>query len=236
MCKLNKRIAALIIILILCLASFCASAANQSARDRFIDQMLELAKETAADKKENFRRAHYKEDIGVCKNYVTYLFNMYKNRYVIGAFPSASLRMPTNNPAEKCAPYDYGVEWADVSAQSGNPFTIAGSFRYNENMSEKANRRAAADMLRKAKRGDFLQLRGEYGGGNGPHSLIFIADCVSDKLRWADSNMTGKFIDGIRWGYVKYDTQASVEWMVDVICKPKYGATLYRLRSDLKYK
>jgi len=238
MSRITEKLAyaAIIVLLTACFGFAISVAENEEPRARFIGQMIELAETMAADNKENFRRAHYKGDIGVCKNYVEFLFNSFKNEYMIGGYPDVNLQMPLNNPEEKCRPYGYGVEWANKTAEAGNPFVIAGAFRYDEDITDEENRLAAADMLRQVKRGDFFQMRGEYGGGIGPHSLMFVEDCADDQLHWADSNMTGRFIDGERWGYVKFDTQMTVEWMVDALCKPKYGATLYRLCDDIKLK
>ena len=76
---------------------------------------------------------------------------------------------------------------------------------------------------------------GYYGGGNGPHSMYIIRDYdpVTQMIHWTDSNMRGKRIDGVRWGYMQYDADADVDWWVEVFNRKKRGATLYRLRDDL---
>ena len=233
-----KQLAAALFVVIYTALPGNALETSLTPREMFINQMAELAETIAEDESQNFRRAHYKSDIGVCKNYVAYLFTKFKDGYEMNEYPDVRIRMPDNNP--NCEPYKYGVEWKDTPAKNGNAFDIAGSFRYDDKLTDEENRQAAAEMLWCVKRGDFFQLVGDYGGGKGPHSLMFIEDYIEDYesgvLRWADSNMTGRTINGERWGYVQYDTQRTVEWMVDVICLPKHGATLYRLRDDLILK
>ena len=93
----------------------------------------------------------------------------------------------------------------------------------------------ARQLLLQIKKGDFFQIVGYYGGGNGPHSMYIIQDYdpVSGLIHWTDSNMRGKRINGVRWGYLQYDASNSVDWWVKVFNRKKRGATLYRLRDDL---
>ena len=77
-----------------------------------------------------------------------------------------------------------------------------------------------------------------YGGGNGPHSMFMIKDYDpdTDMLHWTDSNMRVKRVNGVRWGYLQWDADATAEWFVECIFKSsmkKRGCTLYRLRNDL---
>lgn len=55
-------------------------------------------------------------------------------------------------------------------------------------------------------------------------------------MHWADSNMKGKSVNGIRYAYVQYDAVKGIDWFVDAFCRKKYGATIYRLREDIMYK
>ncbi|MDR1263194.1 MAG: hypothetical protein LBK46_06870 [Oscillospiraceae bacterium] len=211
------------------------AAESAQAKALFIDQMLEMALELVQEN--DFRRAHYKEDLGVCKNFADTLFKSFSAQYRMREYPGARLIIPVNNPPEDCAPHQYGVEWRDARASDGNPFTVVGAFRYNEELSQEENRDAARAVLSEARRGDFLQMSGNYGGGTGPHTLVFTADYDPDSktLRWTDSNRTGRFIRGERWGYVEYDETFTMDWTIGAICLPQYGATLYRLRDDLVY-
>ena len=52
-------------------------------------------------------------------------------------------------------------------------------------------------------------------------------------IHWTDSNMRGKRVNGVRWGYLKWDADGTAEWFINCINTPKRGATLYRLRDDL---
>ena len=93
----------------------------------------------------------------------------------------------------------------------------------------------ALELMRQVRRGDFFQMSAEYSHGNGAHSAIMIADYdpETDTVRWMDSNMVGKKINGERYGKVQFDESESIEWWADAFCKKKRGATIYRLRDDI---
>ncbi|MDD3411491.1 MAG: hypothetical protein PHY12_11860, partial [Eubacteriales bacterium] len=131
--------------------------------------------------------------------------------------------------------YDYGIEWRPETASDGSPFEIAAQFKYNNDKTAEENAEDARALLRQIRKGDFFQIVGYYGGGNGPHSMYILRDFdpVTQMIHWTDSNMKGKRIDGVRWGYMQFDADADVEWWVNVFSMKKRGATLYRLRDDL---
>lgn len=56
-----------------------------------------------------------------------------------------------------------------------------------------------------------------YYYGIGAHSMLFIADYdpETDSVHWADSNMKGKSVNGIRYAYVQYDAVKGIDWFVD---------------------
>ena len=206
-----------------------------SPREELIGKMIQLAYSNSKDSRYKFAPAQEDHHIGVCKNFVMRLFDTYSDDYVMQAYPSLSLHMPKNNSKAACAPYDYGIEWRPETAEDGSPFEIVAQFKYNNDLSKEENAQIAFNMLKQVKRGDFFQMVGNYGGGNGPHSLFFITDYdpVSDMLHWTDSNMRGTRIDGVRWGYLQYDADATAHWFIECINTKKRGATLYRLRDDL---
>ena len=74
-----------------------------------------------------------------------------------------------------------------------------------------------------------------YSHGVGAHSAIMISDYDPDTntVHWMDSNMSGKKINGIRYGKVQFDAVESIDWWVSAFCQKKRGATLYRLREDI---
>ncbi len=150
-------------------------------------------------------------------------------------YPDVPLVIPDNQRKADCAPYVYGVEWKDVSAAEGNPFEVAASFRYDTALSKQENRELARAFLRQVQRGDYFQMAANYYYGVGAHSLVFIADydAQTDSVRWTDSNMKGKSVNGERYGYVQYDAVREIDWFVDAFCRKGYGATLYRLRQDI---
>jgi len=95
----------------------------------------------------------------------------------------------------------------------------------------------ALDFMKEVKRGDFFQMTASYSAGTGAHSAIMISDYDPEtgKVHWMDSNMRGQRINGIRYGYVQFDEDATIEWWAKAFCQKKRGATIYRLRDDIVY-
>jgi len=206
-----------------------------SPREEIIEKMIALAYDNSKDKRYKFAPAEEDWHIGVCKNFVMRLFDTFSEDYRMAAYPELKLHMPKNNSKAACAPYDYGIEWRPETAEEGSPFEIAAQFKYDNSLTKEENAELARQLLVQIQKGDFFQIVGYYGGGNGPHSIYIIEDYnpVDQMIHWTDSNMRGKRIDGVRWGYMQFDADASVEWWVEVFNRPKRGATLYRLRDDL---
>ncbi|MBR4711956.1 MAG: hypothetical protein IKP10_07960 [Clostridia bacterium] len=209
---------------------------ERTARDDFLDRIIEQGRELWTKAGGKPQRAHYKGDIYVCKNFTTYLFRQNRDDFRMAEYPDVTLVIPDNLPKDKCKPYAYGLAWIDVPASKGNPFYAAAEFRYNSKLSKEENMALAMDFLRQAQRGDFFQMTGNYGSGSGAHSAILLGyDPQTDEIHWMDSNMSGKRIKGIRYGYVQFDTVKSVEWWAGKFCQRKCGATIYRLRDDIVY-
>lgn len=206
-----------------------------SPKEELIEKMIALAYANSKDSKYKFAPAEEDGDIGVCKNFVMRLFDTYSKGYRMLEYPELRLHMPVNNSKKACAPYDYGIEWKPETAAEGSPFEIAAQFKYNDDLSEAENAELARALLVEIRKGDFFQIVGYYGGGNGPHSMYIIADYepVTEMIRWTDSNMRGTRVNGVRWGYMQYDADAPVDWWIEVFNTKKRGATLYRLRDDL---
>ena len=218
-------------------SSTCAVATTviASPKDELIQRMISLAYANSKDSRYKFAPAESDSDIGVCKNFVMRLFDTYSKEYRMLAYPDLALHMPKNNSKKACAPYDYGIEWRPETAEDGSPFEIVAQFKYDDSLTEEQNAELARNLLVQIQKGDFFQIVGYYGGGNGPHSMYIIADYdpVTEMIHWTDSNMKGKRVNGVRWGYMQYDADADVEWWVKVFNMKKRGATLYRLRDDL---
>ena len=205
------------------------------AREEMIDRIIALAQQLYTKAAGKPQRAHYAGDIYICKNFTVHLFREIAVDYRMAAYPDTELVIPNNKTREDCAPYVYGVEWQEVSAEDGNPFIEAARFRYDESLSMEENRANARAFLMQAQRGDYFQMAASYYYGIGAHSMIFIADYdpETDTVRWTDSNMKGKSINGERYAYVQYDAVKEIDWFVDAFCRKKYGATIYRLREDI---
>lgn len=206
-----------------------------SPKQEIIEKMIELAYQNSMDKKYKFAPAEEDYQIGVCKNFVMRLFDTFSKDYRMKEYPDLVLHMPKNRSLKDSKPYQYGLEWRIESASDGSPFEIVDQFKYNKDETKEHNYEYAFHIMTLVQRGDFFQMVGNYGGGNGPHSLFFIADYnqSSDTLHWTDSNMFGKRVNGERWGYMQYDAVNTGEWFANVFNMKDRGATLYRLRDDL---
>ena len=208
-----------------------------TARDEFIDRIINLGYElyVAADGKS--QRAHYKGDIYLCKNFTTHIFNELRDDYCIAEYPDVQMKIPNNLPESECKPYYYGLAWEEVSAEKGNPFYVAASFRYDTSLSKEENLELAMEFMRQVQRGDFFQMSAKYEYGTGAHSAIMMGyDAETDEIHWMDSNMRGGKRDGIRYGICQFDEVRSVEWWATAFCLKGRGATLYRLRDDIAYR
>ena len=214
---------------------------DNPARQAFIDQIIELGYELYVKADGRAQSAHYKGDIYLCKNFTTHIFNELRDDYCIEEFPSVRLRIPNNLPKNDCKPYSYGVAWEEISAEDGNPFYAAASFRYDSKLTYDENFALACEFMRQAQRGDFFQMSADYEYGTGAHSAIMMGyDPETDEIHWMDSNMRGhsKTINGqrVRYGICQYDEVKSVEWWATAFCHKSRGATLYRLRDDIAYR
>ena len=109
------------------------------------------------------------------------------------------------------------------------------TFKYDKSLSKAENRERAREFLKQAKKGDFFQMRANYYYGIGAHSMMFSADYdpETDTVTWCDSNMKGQKKNGIRYALMQWDAVKEIDWFVDAFCRPKYGATIYRLRDDI---
>ncbi len=205
------------------------------ARQAFIDDIIALGEKLYKQANGKLQRAHYKGDIYVCKNFTVYLFRQTRDAYRMAEFPDTQLKIPDNMPEKQCRPYYYGYCWKEIPAKDGNPFEIAAQFLYDSNLSAEENRENALAFMREVRRGDYFQMTAKYSHGTGAHSAIMISDYdpETDTVHWMDSNMAGKKINGIRYGMVQFDAEASIEWWADAFCQKKRGATLYRLRDDI---
>ena len=214
-----------------------AGEAENPARADFIDDIIAAGKKVFDEARGKLQRAQYKEDIYICKNFTVYVFRQARDKYRMAEFPDVKLKIPDNLPSAECKPYYYGYCWKEVSASDGNPFEIAAQFLYDKNLSEAENREKAMEFMRQIRRGDYFQMTAEYSHGNGAHSAVMIADYnpETDTVRWMDSNMVGKKINGVRYGKVQFDEEEKISWWVDAFCKKKRGATIYRLRQDIIY-
>lgn len=231
----------LCLLLALCTA-FCGVAVafaeeTPDARDELINRIIDLAHAKFDEANGRAQRAQYSGDIYICKNFTVYLFRESRNGFRMAEFPDVELVIPDNRPRAEFegTEYVYGLEWEDVPAADGNPFEVAASFRYDPNLSKKENQQLAREFLMQVQRGDYFQMAAKYYYGVGAHSLVFIADYdpETDTVRWTDSNMKGKKINGERYAYVQYDAEKDIDWFVDAFCRRHYGATLYRLRDDI---
>ena len=212
-----------------------AEPAEPSARDAFIGDIIALGKELYDKAGGKYQRAHFKGDIYVCKNFTVHLFRQTRARYRMAEYPDTELKIPNNLPEKKCRPYSYGYCWEDIAASDGNPFVIAAQFLYDKSLSKEENIALAREFMKQTKKGDFFQMTGDYSGGKGAHSAIFMSDYdpETDSVRSMESNRAGKRINGYRYGKVMYDCELDIDEWIGFFCRKKCGATLYRLRDDI---
>ena len=208
-----------------------------TAREDFINRIVDLGYELYVKANGKSQRAHYKGDIYLCKNFTTHIFNELRDDFCMAEYPDVKLRVPNNLPEKACKPYYYGLAWEAVSAEDGNPFYEAATFRYNNDLSKEENLALAMDFMRQAQRGDYFQMSANYEYGVGAHSAIMLGyDPETDEIHWMDSNMRGGKKNGVRYGICQFDEVKSVEWWASTFCHKKRGATLYRLRDDIAYR
>ena len=212
-----------------------SGSASSAARDAFIDDIIALGKELYDKADGKLQRAHYKGDIYVCKNFTVYVFRQTRSKYRMAEYPDTELKIPNNLPAKQCRPYAYGYCWEEITASDGNPFVEAAQFLYDTSLSKAENHALAEEFMKHARKGDYFQMTGDYSGGKGAHSAIFMSDYdpETDTVRSLESNRAGKRINGLRYGKVMYDCELSIDEWVGFFCRKKCGATLYRLRDDI---
>lgn len=214
-----------------------ATPGERTARDDFIDRIIQLGQTLYERADGHAQRAHYAGDIYVCKNFTTYLFRENRDDFCLAPYPDVQLLIPNNLPKDECRPYSYGLAWEDIAAEDGNPFYEAAAFRYDSSLSYEENFDLACAFMRQTQRGDFFQMSADYEYGVGAHSAIMLSyDPVNDEIHWMDSNMRGGKRDGIRYGIVQFDEVKPVTWWAEAFCHKTRGATLYRLRDDVIYK
>jgi hypothetical protein len=237
-----KKLTALMLMLVLLTGSLSArmevipeATAESEARQALIDGIIASAKGYFDRANGRAQRAQYAGDIYVCKNFTVRVFKDNSAAFAIAQYPDKELIIPDNLSAKASKPLRYGIFWQDVPAEEGNPFEAAYSFVYSKELSKAENREKALTFMREVKRGDFFQMAADYYYGVGAHSLVFIAnyDAANNEVCWTDSNMKGKKVGGLRYGYVQYDASKKTDWFVDAFCRPGAGATLYRLREDI---
>ncbi len=210
---------------------------SEGAREAFIEDIIALGEELYIAANGRAQRAQYSGDIYVCKNFTVYLFRQNMDQYRIGEYPDVELIIPNNKPKDEMVDYVYGVEWEDNTAEEGNPFYAAATFRYDDDKTMEENQEDARAFLQEVQRGDYFQMAANYYYGIGAHSMIFIEDydAETDSVHWMDSNMKGETRNDERYGYVQFDAVKDIDWFVDAFCRSKYGATIYRLRDDIIY-
>ncbi len=216
-------------------AAYAETEESLTPRQAFIEDILALARELYDKADGKPQRAHYKGDIYVCKNFTVYLFEQNAGKYRMAEYPDVPLVIPANLPKEECKTFNYGIAWKDIPASKGNPFVLVDRFLYDKNESKAENLARAIEFLKQLKRGDYYQVYSVTDYGTGPHSLVISADydLENDIVTWCDSNF--KFVkrNGIRYGYVQYDTTATAEWFAGQMLYRKAGASIYRLRDDI---
>ena len=75
-----------------------------TARDAFIDSIIETGRELYVKANGKLQRAHYAGDIYICKNFTVHVFRENSDHFRMAEFPTVSLTVPNNLPAKECKP------------------------------------------------------------------------------------------------------------------------------------
>ena len=82
-----------------------AAPTETTPRDDFINRIIRLGEELYLKADGKAQRAHYKEDIYVCKNFTVHLFRENAGKYRMAEYPDVPLVIPNNQKKADCAPY-----------------------------------------------------------------------------------------------------------------------------------
>jgi len=180
----------------------------------------------------NANKKHITDDAGKwggqCKAYLQRVFNAEASNYIInGHKPTMPLNDTSNN----------SKRWKE-----NDSFIVIGS--YDAGYSQYQNKQNILKLLKKAKKGDYLQM---YWNPNShrkiltPHTVVFLQDVSSDEnhLNWGDSNLNKQEIVRVGrkypWGSTK-TLDSLANYLSNEYCTNTCGATLYRINSNLEIK
>jgi len=117
-------------------------------------------------------------------------------------------------------PHGYGISWSSPGCAFGIVYTYRGTTNSNY------NRNKIRQLLRTVEWGDVLQMRWKPGYKLYPHTLIFTSKLYGNRIQVCDSNFRSDKRVSCRTMNINYFLKA-------LDC-PQCGATLYRLRDDIK--
>ena len=169
---------------------------------------------------------------GQCKAYLYKTFNKIARTYRF-YYRGKLLTMPRNQKVRMPSNIEASIEW-----KPSDIFIKVASYKAGSN--QQKNRKKVIELLKKAKRGDFLQM--EWNPNNSkkrltPHTLIFVEDVKEGKLlNWCDSNLNGDEIVhcGTRYPWGSNKTFISlVNYLSNKYCTNNCGATLYRINPNV---
>jgi hypothetical protein len=132
------------------------------------------------------------------------------------------VNMPPNHPPGEYDSPEYGICWED----EGCAFNTVTEFRATGN--HKYNKEQIKELLRTVQRGDILQMRWKLGNKYYPHTLIFTSTLRGNKIEVCDSNRKPAGGRKVSCDYL------SVDYFIKALDCKNCGATLYRLRDDIK--
>jgi hypothetical protein len=170
---------------------------------------------------------------GWCKTYLRNTFNNIAKEYE--GQGHEKLFMEGNNKYNAKKETDKSNAWLH---HGGYAFDEISSYSAGNNIN--TNNKNISNLLKKAKKGDFIQMYW-YPGQLTPHTIMLMED-VSEKkdLNWADSNLDGenKIVQvgtSYPWN-TKKTFQSVVKYLSNDVCKNTCGATLYRLTDKIRKK
>ncbi|MDV7339214.1 hypothetical protein RYZ26_06395 [Terasakiella sp. A23] len=173
---------------------------------------------------------------GQCKSYLQLKLAHVARKAGIKASDGKAIYMPRNDTSIGRNTY----QWSGL----GNSFQQIDQVVMANFKEATLYKKALSDMLQQIKAGDFLQFvwcpsRSICKKGRETlHTIVFNKD-FSDPLNWSDSNGIGKekVHSGTLYPYTKRKAEKTVSSLINALSKQgckNCGATLYRLRHDVK--
>jgi len=164
---------------------------------------------------------------GECK---LYLQTIFKNNAIEYKINNHKVTMPTNKS---------NIKWLGKGWNDTESFIEIGSYSAGSNTN--VNEENIKALLKKAKKGDFIQLFWNPSSSKNrltPHTIYVLKDFNENQnLNWGDSNLNGqkkvRYGTKYPWGSDKTFDSLVKYLSIEKYCKNKCGATIYRINPNI---